>query len=74
MQINLKQIGESFVFVIPQEIQQSWNLNEAVPLEIFWENNELIVKPVQNANREKMISNAIKEAAIRYGETFRRLA
>jgi antitoxin component of MazEF toxin-antitoxin module len=74
MQINLKQIGESFVFVIPKEIQQSWNLNETVPLEIFWDNNELIVKPVQNANRETMINNAIKEAANCYEKTFRRLA
>jgi bifunctional DNA-binding transcriptional regulator/antitoxin component of YhaV-PrlF toxin-antitoxin module len=74
MQINLKQIGESFVFVIPKEIRQNWNHNEAVPLEIFWDNNELIVKPAQNANRETMIVDAIKEAAIRYGATFRRLA
>lgn len=74
MQHSLTQIGDSLVFVIPEEIRQRWSVRPETPLEVTADGDTLILKPLRDAGHEASVDAAMLDADRDYGKTFRRLA
>lgn len=71
MQQTVTQIGDSYIFVIPKEIQQKWNLRPSSKLELESQGNSLMLKVVLPPNQ---LEEALESADENYAETFRSLA
>ena len=71
---HLTKHGNSLALVLDREILDLLEIDTETPLSITTDGKSLIVSPVRDAKRQKLLRAALREGNRRYGRMLKRLA
>jgi antitoxin component of MazEF toxin-antitoxin module len=66
--------GEDLAIVIDRKMLQEWNINEDTPLEVAFDGEVLMIKPLREGDQDERFQQALERTNQKYARGLRRLA